>query len=257
MKESAGHFYDKDGNAIFEVPNKSKGGMRSTTIADCRKLGLYPSVTTIFKTLAAPELDRWKQIQVLTASMTLPRNEGESDDSFMARVMEDAFVQVDKAADLGTRVHKALEDHFQGRPFDPDLLPYVNPVDQWVKNNGVQFIGHELRSVNPYVGYAGTTDGHITAADRTGTGVLDFKTRKSKPEFPMTPWQKEPMQIAAYARMKQATFGVNVFISTTEPGRIEATWYDSECLAREFNAFVHVVKVWQHFNKYVPDGVQI
>ena len=57
MKES-GHYYDLTGKAVFEVPNKSKGGMRHTTLRDAKSLGLLPSVTTIFKCLAAPELDR-------------------------------------------------------------------------------------------------------------------------------------------------------------------------------------------------------
>ncbi len=36
MKDT-GHYYDKNGKAVFEVPNKSKGGMRPTTLRDCRK----------------------------------------------------------------------------------------------------------------------------------------------------------------------------------------------------------------------------
>jgi len=36
MKES-GHYYAADGTAVFEVPNKSKGGMRPTTLRDCKK----------------------------------------------------------------------------------------------------------------------------------------------------------------------------------------------------------------------------
>jgi len=35
MKES-GHYYAKDGTAVFEVPNKSKGGMRPTTLRDAK-----------------------------------------------------------------------------------------------------------------------------------------------------------------------------------------------------------------------------
>ena len=36
------HWYDRDGKAVFEVPKAKGGGMRATTIADARKLGLYP-----------------------------------------------------------------------------------------------------------------------------------------------------------------------------------------------------------------------
>jgi hypothetical protein len=172
MKES-GHYYAKDGTAVFEVPNKSKGGMRPTTLKDCRSLGLFPSVTTIMKVLAAPELDRWKQQQVLLASLTLPRQEGETDEEYCSRIMEDAFKQVDDAADLGTSIHKALELHFQGQPYDASMEAYVAPVKDWVAKHNIKFIQHELRLVNTEVGYAGTTDALV---EKGGVlHVLDYK----------------------------------------------------------------------------------
>jgi hypothetical protein len=81
-----GHWYDFSGKAVFEVPNKSKGGMRPTTLRDAKALQLLPSVTTVMKIMAAPELDRWKQQQVLMASLTLPRNPGESDEQYCSRI---------------------------------------------------------------------------------------------------------------------------------------------------------------------------
>jgi hypothetical protein len=249
MKES-GHYYDLTGKAVFEVPNKSKGGMRPTTLKDCRTLGLLPSVTTIFKCLAAPELDRWKQQQVLMASLTLPRNAEESDEDYCSRIMEDAFKQVSDAADLGTNIHKALENHFQGLPYDPSMEDYVAPVKKWVDHNRVKFLQHELRLVNPEVGYAGTTDALI---EKDGVlYVLDYKSRKTKPEYEVKPWSKEPMQIAAYAHVAKATRGVNLYISTTEPGRIGEAWYDEEMLTENYKAFTHVCKYWQFSNNYVP-----
>jgi hypothetical protein len=249
MKES-GHYYAADGTAVFEVPNKSKGGMRPTTLRDCKSLGLMPSVTTIMKVLAAPELDRWKQQQVLLASLTLPRHESESDEEYCSRIMEDAFRQVDAAADLGTQIHKAMEDHFQGRQYDPAMEEYIAPIKKWVVDNRVKFLQHELRLVNKEVGYAGTTDALI---EKDGVlHVMDLKSRRTKPDFDIKPWSKEPMQIAAYAKIVGAPRGVNVYISTTEPGRIGEAWYDEATLTSEYEAFRHVVALWQHANKYTP-----
>jgi hypothetical protein len=249
MKES-GHYYAADGTAVFEVPNKSKGGMRPTTLKDCKTLGLYPSVTTIMKVLAAPELDKWKQQQVLLASLTLPRNPDESDDDYCARVMEDAFQQVTDAADLGTSIHKALENHFQGLPYAPEMESYVSPVKEWAAKHNVKFLKHELRLVNQELGYAGTTDALIEADGVLH--VLDYKSRKTKPEYKVTPWSKEPMQIAAYAKIVGAPRGVNLYISTTEPGRIGEAWYEEETINAEYEAFKHVVAYWQHANNYKP-----
>lgn len=246
------HWYDIHGDSHHTIIGKN-GVERPTTLRDAKKLNLLPSVTTIFKCLAKPELDKWKQRQVLMASLTLSRREEEGDEEFCERIMDDAFKQVDDAADLGTRVHAALENHFQGMAYDPSLSSYVETVEKWVKDNQIQFLDHELRVVCPEVGFAGTTDAIIMVPPYGNrVGVLDFKTRKSRPQYAMTPWQTEPMQIAAYGYTQRATFGVNVFISTTEPGRIEDAWYEPDQMDQEFKAFRHVCKIWQHFNKYVP-----
>lgn len=249
MKES-GHYYAKDGTAVFEVPNKSKGGMRPTTLRDAKSMGLFASVTTIMKVLAAPELDRWKQQQVLLASLTLPRHDGEIDEEYCSRIMEDAFKQVDDAADLGTQIHKALELHFQGQSYDPSMEVYIAPVKDWVAKHKVKFLQHELRLVNTEVGYAGTTDALVEV--NGVLHILDYKSRKTKPEYEIKPWSKEPMQIAAYAKVAGAPRGVNLYISTTEPGRVGEAWYDEETLNKEYDTFTHVCKIWQSINNYTP-----
>jgi len=105
---TSGHWYDRNGEAKHTILGKN-GKIRSTTLRDARSEGWYPSVTTIMKVLASPELDKWKQQQVLLASMTLPRQAEEDDESYMSRIMQDAFKQVDDAADLGTQIHAALQ----------------------------------------------------------------------------------------------------------------------------------------------------
>ena len=244
-----GHWYDINGEARHTILS-AKGEPRPTTLRDAKKFGWFPSVTTVMKVMAAPELDRWKQQQVLMASLTLSRNPGEADEAYCSRIIEDAFEQVKDAADLGTDIHKALENHFQGQPYDPSMEVYVSPVKEWVAKNGIKFIKHELRLVNPIVGYAGTTDALV---EKDGVlHILDYKSRKTKPEYKITPWSKEPMQIAAYAAIAGARRGVNLYISTTEPGRIGEAWYEESQIDKEFEAFKCVCKLWQHMNNYTP-----
>lgn len=245
-----GHFYDKDGQPHHTIIGKNKKE-RPTTIRDARANQWYPSVTTILQSLAAPELDIWKQKQVLLAALTLPRVDGEDEDTWVKRIREDAFKQVDDAADLGTAIHKALELYFQGRPYDTTLDKYINPVKDWASKNNVQFIEHEVTVVNPQEGYAGTTDGVISVLGRDGVGLIDFKSRKTKPEYEITPWSKEPTQLSAYAKVRGAKFACNLYISTTEVGRIGEAWYDEDRLSKEYECFTHVCKVWRHFNNYV------
>lgn len=246
---TSGHWYDRNGEAKHTIVGKN-GKIRSTTLRDARSEGWYPSVTTIMKVLASPELDKWKQQQVLLASMTLPRQVDESDDSYMSRVMEDAFKQVDDAADLGTQIHAALEAHFQGLQYAPEMELYVAPVKKWAEHNRIKFLQHELRLVNHEVGYAGTTDALI---EKDGVlHILDYKSRKTKADYEVKPWAKEPMQISAYASIVGAKRGCNLYISTTEPGRIGEAWYDEATLEKEYKAFQHVAAYWQHSNNYVP-----
>jgi hypothetical protein len=60
------------------------------------------------------------------------------------------------------------------------------------------------------------------------------------------------MQIAAYAAIAGARRGVNLYISTTEPGRIGEAWYEESQIDKEFEAFKCVCKLWQHMNNYTP-----
>lgn len=247
MKES-GHWYKKDGTPVFEVPNKSKGGMRPTSLKDAKTLGLLPSVTTYFRCLAKAELENWKMRQVAMAALTFPHSPGEDDQAFIERIIVDAFEQVVDAADLGTQIHKALEQHFQGQPFDPAMQPYVDAVDGLVRSEGIELQQHELRVIGE--GYAGTTDAVGLKAGKLC--VIDFKSRKTKPGMKCAPWSTEPMQIAAYAKPFAASMGANLYISTTEPGRVDIVWYDEAELQKAWDGFQSVMKVWQHFNGYTP-----
>lgn len=103
------HWYDiATGAPRYQVPNKSTGGMRDTTLRDARQLGLVPSVTTILQEANKPALINWMIDQALMAALTLPRNEGESLDDFIGRAKEDSKQQAINAAARGTEIHNAL-----------------------------------------------------------------------------------------------------------------------------------------------------
>lgn len=249
------HWYRHDGSACFEVPNKSKPGMRPVKITDARELKLLPSVTTVLSVLDKPQLSDWKHRQITRWCFDNPGAHADYE-QFHRLAVDGAFQQVEDAADLGTRVHKALEQHFQGAAYDPSLEVYVKATDQWMRENGVKLLQQELRLTSVSHGYAGTTDAVMVSL--RGTGILDFKTRKTVPGKPCTPWDTQPMQIAAYDvakygnRPEVGRVGCNCFISTTEPGRVEAAWYDHEQLNREWDAFAAALALWRHLKGYDP-----
>lgn len=248
------HWYDAGCSPCHTVVGKN-GKPRPSTIRDARELGLFPSVTTVLSILSKPQLDTWKMRQVaLAARKHAPSMLGDED--FCEFVIEAAFEQVEEAADLGTGIHKAIEQHFQGLPYDPALKAHVEAVDAWCKTEEVEFQQHELRLVSKSHGYAGTTDAVMKC--KRGLGILDFKSRKSVPGRPMSAYEDQVVQIAAYDVAHFSLLpgpervGVNVFISTTEPGRVEATWYSHAELRDGWQAFEHALGLWRFLKGYDP-----
>ena len=248
------HWYDRTGQAVFEVPKAKGGGMRATTLADARKLGLYPSVTTVLGVLDKPQLTDWKLSQVSNWCHGNPPQDNEGCDSYARRATEGAFQQVTDAADLGTAIHAALEAHFKGEQVPEGYDAYVDPVAALIKREGITFLEHELRLVNAEVGYAGTTDAVIETEDGW-RGILDFKSRKTKVGEKVSNWETEPMQIAAYYVAKfnrLPEVGANLYISTTEKGRAEIVWYNPEQLQKAWQAFTCATHLWQYLKGYKP-----
>ena len=250
------HWYDRTGAAVFEVPKAKGGGTRPTTIADARKLGLYPSVTTVLGVLDKPQLTDWKLSQVSNWCHGNPPQDNEGVDSYARRATEGAFAQVTEAADLGTAIHSALEAYFQGLPVPEGYDAYVKPAALLIAKEGIRFTTHELRLVNVRDGYAGTTDAVYADSPET-YGILDFKSRKTKPGQKCEPWETEPMQIAAYCVAKfgmihPKTTGANVYISTTEKGRVEIVKYTSAQLEEAWAAFQAALHLWQYLKGYKP-----
>lgn len=268
-----GHWYDQNGIPCHRQPTKagSKNPTRPTTIRDARKFGLYPSVTTVMGVLSKPQLDRWKAQQITKAAYVQRPNDGELLSAYHDRIMTTAFLKVQQAADAGTLIHNAAELAMQHLEYDdqvPVFLPelnqsyplktFIDPIRVFIDQNEIETTGHELRLVNKIEGYAGMTD--VAMRSKKGFGILDYKTRKTKPGYPCAPWDGQAMQIASYhvahyhsvPNADSSAIGCNLFVSTTEPGRVEASWYNGEQLAQEWNAFKSCCTIWRHFNNYDP-----
>ena len=108
LAAESGHWYSADGSPAYQIEAKN-GNLRAVTLRDARKLNLYPSVTTIIRSAAAPGLEAWKTKQAVLAALTLPRQPEETDESFVGRVLVDGREQARKAAELGTNIHAAIE----------------------------------------------------------------------------------------------------------------------------------------------------
>lgn len=268
--EESQHWYTADGQPMHSVLKADKKGMTPTTLRHARKLNLYPSVTSILGVLAKPQLDIWKAKQITTACFDAMNN-GDGPglpDEYHTAMMDRAFQQVTDAADAGTLIHNALERVMGGLDYDESeqvFLPqlehtfnmsiFVEPVVQFMEQEEIRPLFQEKAIVNTVEGFAGMAD--LGMSCKRGTGILDYKTRKTNAKYPVAPYDGQPMQIAAYAKteFKSAdSIGCNLYISTTEPGRVVPCWYTAEEVAANYKAFCHLTKVWQFLKNYTPEA---
>lgn len=230
------HWYTKDGSPAYSVKGKD-GQPRSTTLRDARKLGLLPSVTTIMKVAASPGLEAWKMNQMMLAALTLPRGEGENEESFIKRVQADSKEHARKAAERGTQVHTAIEQFFDGQ-INANDLPYLEPVYKAVNDTFGNLMWAVEKSFAAESGFAGKVDLH----SRDGDGVVaDFKTKEFTSDTleKVVGFDENVMQLAAYRKGLKLPSArcANIFVSVTEPGLVVVKEWNQEELARGWAMF--------------------
>jgi len=252
VASESGHWYKPDGTPAYTVAKKDGSGDRPTTLRDARKMNLVPSVTTILKVLHKQALVQWLIEQAVLVAVTSPRLPGEELDAFIERVLhteKQQDVESQKARDLGTDIHAAIERAVTGETWDEALAPHVNPVLESLKQFG------EMRWAEKVIvgnGYAGKTD-YIAEDDKAIT-VVDFKTAKTLPKD--EPWDEHKLQLAAYASGlgntgEKPIRTVNIYISTKEHGKLKVVPSD-DWSGTLHNGFLPLVKYWQWVSGYSP-----
>lgn len=248
------HFYDNDGNPMYEVPYADKaraGEMRKATVADARKHGWRVGVTDILGVVNDPGLTWWKIQTHIEAALTEPRDGRALDDMLPSiRANAEEFAKV--ARDKGVAIHDAIERYVRWAAFDGaspiDLTGPLVPAATmgefiaWYADHECQPDPDGVeRSFSCDSGYGGRIDyvGHIAGM----LAVADWKTQATKPGQPFKFYPKWGAQLAAYAygtghRIDHVNL-VNVVLSTTEPGRIDyKIWPNNrELLCAFFSAF--------------------
>lgn len=262
LPAEGGHWYDRQGNPVYEVPCSSKDGMRPTTIRDAVKLDLVPSVTAVLGVAAKPGLEAWKAKQILEASLTLPRIDGETLDDYAVRVMEDAKAQSTLARDKGTQLHAAIEAAIRGDEFDILWREHVEKTFSTVAQQcGFSLFDSKAEhSFASPLGYGGKIDAHTDEPL-----VCDFKTKEKIEDKKQLAWPEHIQQLAAYgfglfgekiaigkhAENFSPFRALNVFIGVNdkEVRVIEYEWPD---IVEAFAQFRCLLEFWQRTKKFAP-----
>lgn len=230
------------------------GKERTTSIADARKLQLYPSVTTIMDCQAKPALIEWLQQELLTAAIATPYHPDEWPvEAYRKAMLGSMRSKSRKAAERGTEIHNMLESFFSGEDLvqNPDWK-YIQPtifligetfgLDGWVS---------EKSFTNTKLGYAGCVDLYHPKKNI----IIDFKTKDKAHLKGVKQFDDHKMQLAAYQHgleMSKNTRRFNLFISTSveTPGLcslIECPEFD-----RHIDMFLSLGDFWRLKNKYDP-----
>lgn len=242
----SGHWYDANtGEARYTIIG-ANGKERPTTVRDARKLGnLVPSVTTILKLAAAPGLEAWKIGNAIMSALTLPRKEGETDESYIYRITRDSEERARNARQTGTDIHGAIECFYRGRLQDTD--PYFDnayvahlAVMEWA---GRDEWDTERSFSHKELGYGGKLD-----LSRNGY-VLDFKTTDKELDG-LKLWPEHRRQLAAYRMglgMPDAKCAI-CYVSTGDP-KARLIELEPGELAQGWDEFSALLALWKAVNR--------
>jgi hypothetical protein len=248
------HWYRQDGGPQYTVKAKD-GSDRPTTLRDARKMDLVPSVTTILKVSAKPGLEAWKQEQMLLAALTLPRDPGESEKDFIARIVFDSKETAKSAAERGTRVHESIESWFTGKK-DVEHQTIAKAFEEKIfdhfKTHPFQPWKTEIAFASP-LGYGGKIDLHCTPDEHAPLGiVIDAKTKEFDEDDGVVGYDEHLLQLAAYRHglgMPHARCA-NVFASVTKPGLIKVVEWSEEELVKGWEMFQCLLRFWKLKNNF-------
>jgi hypothetical protein len=244
------HWYSRDGRPCYDQATKT-GGLRPTSLADARKVGLVPSVTTILQVLSKPALETWKVNQGIMAALTLPRIAGESEGEYIARILSDSKAQAIAAAEEGTRIHDACECAMKGQPYPEKYIPHVQAtrdelarlfpdVTDWVAE----------ASFGASEGFGGKVDLHSPS---TGI-VVDYKGKDGDFSDGKKLAYDQHYQLAAYQTGLRLPRNVcaNLFVSRTHPGKVASHVWTVADMEHGWQVFRSALELWKAVKKFDP-----
>lgn len=260
--DGGGHWYHTDGRPQHTVLSKD-GKPRNTTKRDARKLGLFPSVTTITKVIANPSLDRWKQQQIFNACIANPLKSGDELSEYESRVRAFAQKKMVDARAFGSLFHAAIDElnktGFLTEEYN-EVKPFVQHYIQWTRDEQVQFLDTEFTAVNERLGYAGQVDALAVVGGKLT--LLDYKTQDvkedSKGQLKPNWYESWIWQLAAYKnaswpnKPRKIQQVMSVVLCSQAPCYPITKIWTTEEVADAWKVFQAANQIWQLTNSFDP-----
>ena len=153
-----------------------------------------PSVTTVIKQQAAPQLEQWKMRKVAEAAVDTQDWRAQDPETAVDMILAAGKGTARRAAVKGTEIHAIIET---GAEAPAPYTPYVEAATEVVAQLGATY-AKELTLVNTMEGYAGTAD-LITwtgTPEASTLHILDWKTIGAGKTVG---WSSHTLQLAALA----------------------------------------------------------
>lgn len=186
---------------FYRAHKASPGGFKRLeckNVATALRWGYVPSVTTILSIIRAGYLDDY-----------LIRQSLEHFSAFQDFKAALAY-RDNKAADFGTVCHALMEAHLTGREcaLEHGYLHHqtCEPLWRWLDEHVQEVLFCEQQFVDNELGYGGTAD--LLALMKDGRQMLlDLKTKRNSPHFPLQPDAGCKYQLSAYRHHFQKHYG--------------------------------------------------
>lgn len=272
------HAYDREGNPQHSVPykdKKRKGEMRPTTLRDIKERGWLPSVSAILGVVEKKGLDGWKKEQVAKAAFAIQLEAPYKDEVFFIQdVLELAEAKMTKARDLGTEIHGAIEqwlrnlsgvrDHENFMPDGFTHYLHVKAAVNALRELGVwgQPFSAERTFASP-LGFGGTKDFETLSliADFKCVDRLDKKLAYDDRCAQLCAYSAGSLSLDKINELRRFSDEsymvtnkqlVNIFISTSEPGKYLIHEWSTEDKEHGWALFKACFELYKIVNRYDP-----
>ena len=235
-------WYNKE-KEIVEKIEGAGGKERAPTTRDAKKLGLFPSVTSVLGILDKPGLNRWKTNQVVSTIYNNRELLDGSEKQAQYLAIKEAEEKGQEAALFGTAIHEYIEDFFKAKEgedinIDDNFVDFVSPVLDYFIEKNVEGIPEEKVIIEAEgLKSAGTID------LQTKNALVDFKTQKTK-DGKFKKHDSWIWQLGAYNLHAKKDRACIIAISSTEPGVMKVFNYTKEELLEGTKTFTLLLKIF-------------
>lgn len=260
--KDSSRWYTREGVPVDECIGRN-GAVKKPTLREARQEGWVPSVTTILSVMAKPELDNWKLKEVARRCSHATIGEGETEEEYASRMVEQAREEMAVARDKGSEIHSEIDRMLfakQEQVGTYTVSRYTDAARTALEELGVWDQRMLIESPFCAHGVAGKRD--LVGVDERW--LMDWKTT-SKPldDGKIPDYDEYCAQLAAYSMGTWDNLSPyqgmnlalrngchNIFLSTSNPGVYAIKTWTFDELKRGWAMYACCRELWQLKNDY-------